>query len=186
MGSATPDSVSSSATRRVCGTWRRARAASRAWRVPTAARLALTTQPYGSMPARRRSSWSAAASETGVGSGRRHDEHPGGGRVLETHQGRGDPPGDAVGVGHGLPVVGACEVEQPECVAAGGGVDDHEPPSGLGEQPGERAEDRQLLGARRPQVLLQQCAALRVEVGGGVQRPAVYGRVRRRGRCGRP
>lgn len=38
--------------------------------VPEASRLELTTHANGSMRARRRSSWSAAASETGVVSGK--------------------------------------------------------------------------------------------------------------------
>ncbi|MGE0731837.1 MAG: DUF2703 domain-containing protein [Acidimicrobiia bacterium] len=55
-------------TRRRCRASSRAREASTGSRMPEPDNTALTTQPYGSIPARRRSSCSASASLTGVDS----------------------------------------------------------------------------------------------------------------------
>ena len=64
-----------------------------------------------------------------------------------------------------LALVALRGIEQQQRVAGRGGVEHHDPIPGGVDRPRERAEHRDLLGARRPQILLQQRAALVIQPG---------------------
>jgi hypothetical protein len=118
--------LASALTRSRYGPSRRARAASKRCRVPLASRLAFTTQPNGSMPARRRSSRSRAASSTGGRLGERHQQHLGVVGITQTRQPSPHHIRDVrTGRARHLKMIAFGGIEKQERVARGRGVEHH-------------------------------------------------------------